>query len=147
MVTLRILTRKSRLGFGPYGNETIDLLLNRKMHRYLRSVYYTYEAISFQDDILDEIGIIWRIDKPGSDTSLIEKTNAAKEAKRVGHIKGLEQGSAEWKQAMGQRSRMNADKRHAERRKRAQTRHKEHLTKGEMQAANHGHIYISVKED
>ena len=81
-VNLRILTRKSILKVGPHAKENVQKLLDLKMHRHLRMIYYTYEAISFQDDILDEIGAIYRIEKPGSDPTLIQKNNASKDAAR-----------------------------------------------------------------
>lgn len=147
MVTLRILTRKSTLKVGPHARETVQKLLDLKMHRHLRKIYYTYEAISFQDDILDEIGVIWKIDKPGSDPSLIARTNAAKDAKAFGHACGLEKDTPEWRKAMGIVSHNGAVRRRKERERGMRTRNKERLTKGTLQAANHGHIFVRVKED
>lgn len=44
MVTLRILTRKSRIGVGTYANETVQKLLDLKKHRALRRLYYEKNA-------------------------------------------------------------------------------------------------------
>ena len=114
MVTLRILTRKSKLGFGPYANETIEMLLNRHMYPYLRKVYYTYEAISFQDDILDEIHAEIRIEKPGTNKEAIEIVSEKLFNKRFHALKkaGFE------KKALGELTRRKADQRHKERRER-----------------------------
>lgn len=147
MITLRVLTRKSKLGFGKYADTPVGVLLNRKQHRYLRSIYYTWEAITFQDDILDEIGVVWKIDKPGCDKSLIEKTNALKEKRRSGHMMSLEEGSPEREKLMHEIVRRRSDKRHNDNRDRGVARRSERLTKGIMQAANHGHMAIGVEED
>lgn len=94
-INLRILSRKSTLKVGPHAKETLQKLLDLKMYRHLRMIYYTYEAISFQDNILDEIGVVFRIDKPGSDPSLIKRTNAIKDAALVRRMHTAEKGSPE----------------------------------------------------
>lgn len=60
---LRVMTRKSRFGFGKYADLTVQdaMIVNRS---YVPFVYYNIESISFSDDILDELKLI-RIEKPG----------------------------------------------------------------------------------
>lgn len=141
MITLRILTRKSKLGVGPYANETVQKLLDRKMYPMLRRYYYTYEAISFQDDILDEIHAEIRIEKPGTDKSAIEildERMAMRQIKKLNMI-------GERKAAMGAYSSYKASVRHKKRIGDRNTKNKERLTKGILQAANHGHIIIMAE--
>lgn len=147
IINLRILTRKSTLKVGPYAKETVQKLLDLKKHRHLRMIYYTYEAISFQDDILDEIGVIYRIDKPGSDPSLIERTNKIKETAMIRHMKATQPGSPQWKEAMGAISHKNAIKRKNQAMQKSQEYHRQRLTKKDLQMANHGHITIKVIEE
>jgi hypothetical protein len=68
---LRTLTLKSRLDFGKFGKIPIESLA-KSMPSYLRWVYYTYEAITFTEDVLDliKIPIDKRIGKPGKDNYL-----------------------------------------------------------------------------
>ena len=68
----RTLTRKSKLNFGKFGNETIQKLLDMKKTGYLRWVYYNVGPINFFPDILEEIGIVgdFVIDKPGTNPEL-----------------------------------------------------------------------------
>ena len=64
---LRILSRKSTLGFGKYGDLSIQQLLDLRKGQYIRWVYYNFEGITFQDDILKEASIFDndKISKPG----------------------------------------------------------------------------------
>jgi len=68
----RTLTRKSKLNFGKFGNETIQKLFDMKKTGYLRWVYYNITPINFFPDILEELGIVdeWVIDKPGTNKEL-----------------------------------------------------------------------------
>ena len=143
MVTLRILTRKSTLKVGPYANETVQKLLDLKMYRALRKVYYTYEAISFQDDILDEIHAQVRIPKPGSNPSLVDKVNEMMETRRVAGLFASGKNDA----AMHESVHIKKQKQRDEARGRRIVRNRERLSKGTLQAANHGHISISVEAD
>lgn len=67
ITTLRILTRKSRLGFGKHHDKTVgDVLICDPS--YIAWAYYCVAAISFAEDILtcEEVDITKRIEKPGS---------------------------------------------------------------------------------
>jgi len=68
-VNLRILTKKSKLGFGYQDIKELriqDLLIANK-HKELIRIYFGLDKISFIDEILQEIGITedMKIEKPG----------------------------------------------------------------------------------
>jgi hypothetical protein len=67
--TLRVLTRKSRLGFGKYKDYRVQEMLDLRRNRDLISPYYRLTSINYTEDILLELKITeeWRIEKPGSD--------------------------------------------------------------------------------
>lgn len=69
MVLKRVLTRKSKLGFGKFKDETVEHILDRKSFKTLISPYYKLTSVDFTKDILDELEIVgeWVIEKPGSD--------------------------------------------------------------------------------
>jgi hypothetical protein len=71
---LRTLTRKSNLGFGKYADIPIQQIFDYKVQTYLRWVYYSFEGITFTDDILDEIPIHKeaRIKKPGNNPGMLK---------------------------------------------------------------------------
>lgn len=62
---LRIMTRKSKFGFGKYDDMTVGDIIAIGNGGYIAYAYYNISPISFADDILDELEII-RIDKPGT---------------------------------------------------------------------------------
>ena len=66
--TLRILTRKSKLGFGKWKDYTVQELLDLKRHMELISPYYKLTSINYIEDILIELKITpeYRIEKPSS---------------------------------------------------------------------------------
>jgi hypothetical protein len=67
VVRLRVLTKKSKVLGGKFDGQFIQTLLDLHNYQYLRYCYYNYSAMSFTNDILDEIGITeeFRIEKPG----------------------------------------------------------------------------------
>lgn len=73
--TLRIMTRKSKLNFGKYKDETVQRMLdlNRKIE--LISAYYKLTSINYTQDILDELKIVgdYVIEKPSSDKDMYYK--------------------------------------------------------------------------
>jgi hypothetical protein len=85
IITLRILTRKSKLGFGKYNLLTIQQILDRKEFGYLRWAYYSVEGISFIPEILREIGIPpeYEIGKPGKYKELCRMINEERVEKIV----------------------------------------------------------------
>ena len=74
-IRLRILTRKSTLGFGKYYFYKIQDFFDRNMTNYLRWVYYNSSTISFDDELLNALRINEgiRINKPGVNRELGEK--------------------------------------------------------------------------
>jgi len=63
---LRTLAYKSRMGFGKHFGVTVWEMINvLKDIDYLHWSYYNMSNISFHEDILTEIGIVNRIEKPG----------------------------------------------------------------------------------
>ena len=68
-IILRVLTKKSKLGLGEYYDSEIKSFLDLKEYKYLRNIYFNKGGISFNEEILDEIGILkeYRIKKPGRD--------------------------------------------------------------------------------
>jgi hypothetical protein len=72
---LRTMTRKSRLGFGKYKDQTIQHLLDMRLNSVLVSSYFKLTSINYMDDILEEIGISeeYRIEKPSSDREMYYK--------------------------------------------------------------------------
>lgn len=66
---LRILTRKSKLGFGKMKGYTVQEMLNLRKHLDLISAYYKLTSINFTEEILIELKITedYRIKKPSSD--------------------------------------------------------------------------------
>ncbi len=68
-ILLRTLARKSLIKFGNYSDLSVQNLLDRGQHKWLREAYFNLSMISFNDEILNEIGITeeHRIPKPGKD--------------------------------------------------------------------------------
>lgn len=63
---LRTLAYKSRMGFGKHFGVTVWEMINVLNDiDYLHWAYYNMSNISFHEDILVEIGIVNRIEKPG----------------------------------------------------------------------------------
>jgi len=73
--SLRVLTRKSKFGFGKMKDLTMQEILNLGKKKELISTYYKLSSINFIDDILEELGIVdeWVIEKPGTDKELFVK--------------------------------------------------------------------------
>jgi len=61
---LRTMTKKSRIKFGRYADMTVGSLLIESPIK-LVAMYYNLAAITFTEDILNELMIERRIDKPG----------------------------------------------------------------------------------
>lgn len=81
VILLRKLTPKSVLDFGKYKGVSIQQLIDLKKYNYLRWIYYSCSKITFTDDILKTISIIYReydnrIEKPGTDLEMHEKITA-----------------------------------------------------------------------
>jgi hypothetical protein len=88
---LRIMTLKSKLNFGKYENLTIQEIINLRHTQYLRYVYYSFEGLSFNEEVLKLIGVINefndnRITKPGVDLELHKYINSRNERSRIERI-------------------------------------------------------------
>lgn len=71
---LRTLTEKSKLGFGRYADVPVWKLLERLSTRsYLVWVYYNNDRVTFKDEILDQLRITDRIEKPGKSPDKFEE--------------------------------------------------------------------------
>lgn len=68
-VNLRTLALKSILGFGKYFDNSVSMVLSMGGYPYLRWVYFNLSQISFNEEVLKELGITkkWKIAKPGTD--------------------------------------------------------------------------------
>ena len=64
-VRYRIMTERSRMGFGKYADLTVGDVL-RLDESYIAWAYYNASMVSFCDEILDALQLS-RIDKPGTD--------------------------------------------------------------------------------
>ena len=71
----RILTRKSKLGFGKHKDYTVQELLDLRKAYVLISPYYKLTSINYIEDVLLELGITeeYRIPKPSSDKDMYFK--------------------------------------------------------------------------
>lgn len=74
-VLLRTMARKSIMTGGRHEGLSVQMILDMNGHWKLARDYFRYSMISFQDDILDEIGIPpkYRIEKPGADMDMFIK--------------------------------------------------------------------------
>lgn len=72
MVLLRTLTKKSKIGFGKWKDQTVDVLLGMNKNQELVSMYFKLSKITFTNDILEQLLIIdnWVIDKPGTNREM-----------------------------------------------------------------------------
>ncbi|MFA5933624.1 MAG: hypothetical protein WC795_00130 [Candidatus Paceibacterota bacterium] len=71
-VTLRKLSRKSKIGFGKYKDSTVGSLIDNKYYGELLSYYYRFDKIDFHDEIKNELMITKerRIEKPGKERDI-----------------------------------------------------------------------------
>ncbi len=68
-ILLRVLTKKSTLNFGKYKDCTVEQFIGMKKQIALISMYFKLSTISFNEEILLELGITsdYRIQKPSTD--------------------------------------------------------------------------------
>lgn len=74
IITLRTMTRKSKIGWGKFENRTVESVLDSQPS-YLVWLYYHVQWMNFTDDILDQLRIFpeERITKPGTNDEIFEK--------------------------------------------------------------------------
>lgn len=127
VVTLRVLTEKSKLGFGKHMDLTIGDILKIDLI-YVGWIYYNHPSISFHKDILDKLQIK-EIPKPGINKNYFYN----------------------WKNAYAIRTYSKEERMHFVVKKRAIKKRKayaslataaraEHKTKGQLQAMNLGRM-------
>lgn len=71
----RILTYKSKLGFGKWKDYTVQELINLRKKDILISPYFKLSSITYIEEILIELGITqeYRIDKPSINNEMYLK--------------------------------------------------------------------------
>jgi len=74
IATLRILTEKSKLNFGPKAKLTVKFLLDNRDFYTLICAYYKFTSINFTPDILEKLKITgdWVISKPSKNPELLQ---------------------------------------------------------------------------
>ena len=126
VTTLRVLSRKSKIGFGKHHDLTVaDLLIADR--QYLIWLYYNNAMISFASDIVDELELI-PIAKPGTDKA------AHREYRKRQSEKYTEEERLHWRYRKSQISRSVAKS------KLARVITATSFSKGELQAINHGKL-------
>ncbi len=77
VTTKRVLTLKSKFGFGKYADMTIQEIINLGKVSYLRWVYFNYENIDFIPEILDtiKIPVEYRLVKPAKNPNALQEVN------------------------------------------------------------------------
>lgn len=138
ITTLRRCTMKSKIGFGRYPNDTIEKVLSADGGSWIRQIYYTVETIDFTDDVKEAAEIKVIIDKPG-------KSEAAwMENRRI--------ITAERRAAMTDEERMRhvAHMRKIEKVRSRAYRKSDYfgsrLSKGQLQAVNHGRAHLTESD-
>lgn len=124
---LRTLTKKSVLKFGKYAELQVFQLLNLKKNKYIRFCYFNLSAISFTDDILDEVLIPknYRIQKPGTNKEIYDKLEHEIESRIYGLTKYILEKKLNKRLKAKAVSRMRAES--------------IFYSKASLQSRNHGH--------
>lgn len=133
-VNYRRLTMKSKIGYGPYADYTVERLMACGRLPLLRQYYYEVSNIDYNEEILEALNIFEdrRIPKPGTNKAFgKEVQNSILEAYGRANIK--------------YGAHRKAQQKISQREKRRSALYRDRLTKGEMQAANHGKMHIGVK--
>lgn len=126
----RIMNKDSKLEGGQFVNQTIGKLLDLGEFKYLGWLYFCNSALSFSKDVLAELGIT-PIQKPGTDEKAMwawykeyQKTHFSDEQMTIGRMR-----RAQVRNRIAKARLCDA--------RRATT-----FTKGQLEAANHGHIKL-----
>ena len=128
VTTLRVLTKKSKIGFGRNADLTVaDVIIIDKS--YIAWMYYNMANISLRDDILEELRME-KVDKPGKNEELFRSWCRAESEKYSDEER--------FRGAM-KKKRIKANMEKAER---YRERNAATLSKGQMQAANHGKMKL-----
>lgn len=127
ITTKRILTAKSQLKMGTYADLTVEraLAVDPKIIRY---AYYHFEPIDFVAEVKEAAGIRTEIQKPGvSHATFVENERALR-------ADMTDEERMKTASVVGRRRRATAAATHQTRAFGA------HMSKGYLQAVNHGHI-------
>ncbi len=67
IILLRVMTKKSIIGFGAYKNTSVQNLLDQRNYAGLISIYYNLDLVTFCSDVLEELNLVGEraINKPG----------------------------------------------------------------------------------
>ena len=124
----RILSGKSRPGFGKYADYTVSDIL-KVQPRYIAWLYYNNPQISFKEEILEQVGVKIRVNKPGTDA---EAFKAWKAQQREGLTEEqIRNGKFKLHRMIRRKqiASMLCDR-----------KYNNTFTKGKLQALNHGHF-------
>lgn len=136
IITKRILTLKSKFGFGKYPDETIGRLIECDRDAYVRFAYYNFEEIDFTQEVKNEAKIYLSIEKPG----ISPDTGRANERKVWAQQKDM-LGETKYMALCAQKMKT----------KRILEKAQNHIarldgmSKGRLQQVNHGHGFINGK--
>ena len=75
VIRLRVLTRKSKIGWGKFANNTVGELIESRQFNQLLWLYYHIQWLTYTDELLDELKIFkeFRIPKPGINPDMHQK--------------------------------------------------------------------------
>lgn len=129
IIRLRVLTRKSKIGWGKYANNTVGELIESKQFNELLWLYYHIQWLTYTDELLDELKIFkeFRIEKPGVNHEMHQK-------RIVNFLNFVTEGKGALIMYNRKRKKAKFNLKMME--------DKEVLSKQKLQAYNHGHIKI-----
>lgn len=127
VIRLRVLTKKSKIGWGKYANNTVGELIESKQFNELLWLYYHIQWLTYTDDLLDELKIFkeFRIEKPGVNHEMHQK-------RIVNFLNFVTEGNGSLIMYHRKRKKAQFNLKMME--------DKEVLSKRKLQAYNHGHI-------
>ena len=127
VIRLRVLTKKSKIGWGKFANNTVGEMIEGRHFNELLWLYYHIQWLTYTDELLDELKIFkeFRIQKPGINPDMHQK-----------RIVNFLNFATDGKGALIMYNR----KRRKARFNLKMMEDKEVLSKQNLQAYNHGHI-------
>ena len=127
VIRLRVLTKKSKIGWGKFANNTVGEMIEARHFNELLWLYYNIQWLTYADELLDELKIFkeFRIPKPGINPDMHQKRivnflNFATDGKGALIMYNRKRKKARFNLKMME--------------------DKEVLSKQKLQAYNHGHI-------
>ena len=75
VIRLRVLTKKSKIGWGKFANNTVREMIEGRHFNELLWLYYHIQWLTYTDELLDELKIFkeFRIQKPGINPDMHQK--------------------------------------------------------------------------